>query len=85
MDGAWVRRIFRAHLLSIYGVRKLVELLLGKEVRWDILPIRYCADTVDFAVFLRFCWRVMRAFNEDFHVRYRTIAMKRRKSNSLKD
>jgi hypothetical protein len=51
-------------VLSIYGVRKLVELLLGKELIWDILPIRYCADTVDLAVFVRFVWQVIKTFND---------------------
>jgi hypothetical protein len=52
-------------VLSIYGVRKLVEYLLGQELLWDILPIRYCQDTVDFAVFVRFAWRILRSLNED--------------------
>jgi hypothetical protein len=51
-------------LLSIYAIRKLVELLLGKELLWDFLPIRYCADTVDLAVFARFLWQVIRTFND---------------------
>ena len=51
-------------ILSIYGIRKLVELLLGKELLWDILPIRYCADTVDAFVFLRFIWQMIRTFND---------------------
>jgi hypothetical protein len=52
-------------IVSIYIVRKLVEWLLGKELLWDVFPIRYCADIVDFAVFLRFCWRILGSFNED--------------------
>ena len=51
-------------VLSIYGLRKLAELLLGSEMFWDILPIRYCADTVDFVVFLRFTWQIVRTFND---------------------
>jgi hypothetical protein len=51
-------------VLSIYGVRKLVEYLLGGELLWDILPIKYCADTVDAAVFLRFIWQILRTFND---------------------
>ncbi len=51
-------------ILSISVVRKLVELLLGGELLWDVLPIRYCADTVDAAVFLRFIWQIVRTFND---------------------
>jgi hypothetical protein len=51
-------------VLSIFGVRKLVELLLGGQLLWDVLPIKYCADTVDAAVFLRFIWQVFRTFND---------------------
>jgi hypothetical protein len=29
---------------------------------WDFLPLRYCQDTVDFAVFVRFLWQVVRTF-----------------------
>jgi hypothetical protein len=51
-------------ILSIYGIRKLVEILLGRQLLWDFLPIRYCADTVDVAVFARFIWQVIRTFND---------------------
>jgi hypothetical protein len=51
-------------ILSIYAIRKLVELLLGRQLLWDFLPIRYCADTVDAAVFARFIWQVIRTFND---------------------
>ena len=51
-------------VLSVYVLRKLAELLLGSERLWDILPIRYCADTVDFVVFLRFIWQIVRTFND---------------------
>ena len=51
-------------VLSIYGIRKLMEVLLGKEVLWDIVPIRYFADSVDAAVFLRFIWQILRTFND---------------------
>jgi hypothetical protein len=45
-------------ILSIYLLRRLVELLLGNDVLWGFLPIRYCQDTVDAAVFLKFIWEV---------------------------
>ena len=45
-------------ILSVYGLRKLVEFLFGHELFWDFLPLRYCQDTVDFAVFVRFLWQV---------------------------
>jgi len=51
-------------VLSIYGVRKLVEWLLGGQLLWDVFPIKYCADTVDAAVFLRFIWQIFRTFND---------------------
>jgi hypothetical protein len=51
-------------VLSIYAIRRLVELLLGRQLLWDLLPIRYCADTVDFAVFARFIWQVIRTFDD---------------------
>ncbi len=51
-------------VISIYGIRKLMELLLGKELLWDVVPIRYFADTVDAAVFLRFIWQILRTFND---------------------
>ncbi len=49
-------------ILSVYLLRKLVELLFGQELLWDFLPLRYCQDTVDFAVFVRFLWQVVRTF-----------------------
>jgi hypothetical protein len=39
-------------------------LTIGKELLWDILPIRYCADTVDAFVFLGFIWQMVRTFND---------------------
>lgn len=51
-------------LLSIYIVKKLVEWLLGGELLWNWLPVRYCVDTVDFFVLVRFAWKVIRSFNE---------------------
>ena len=51
-------------IVSIYVIRGLVELLLGRQLLWDFLPIRYCADTVDAAVFARFIWQVIRTFND---------------------
>jgi hypothetical protein len=51
-------------VLSIYLLRKLVESLLGKELLWDLVPIRYCADTVDAAVIARFVWQIIRTFDD---------------------
>jgi hypothetical protein len=51
-------------VLSIYGLRRLVEWLLGGQMLWDVLPIKYCQDTVDAAVFMRFVWQVLRTFND---------------------
>ncbi len=38
-------------ILSVFGLRSLVQYLLGKDLLWDFLPVRYCADTVDAVVF----------------------------------
>ena len=51
-------------VLSIYAVRKLVEWLMGTQFLWDFVPIRYCMDTVDAAVFLRFLWQIIRTIND---------------------
>lgn len=51
-------------VLSISAVRKLAEILLGGQLLWDVFPLRYCADTVDAAVFLRFIWQILKTFND---------------------
>jgi hypothetical protein len=51
-------------LVSIYLIRKLVEWLLGSEYFWDYVPVKYCIDTVDFFVILRFLWKVIKEFNK---------------------
>jgi hypothetical protein len=51
-------------ILSMYLIRRLVQFLLGGEVLWGVVPIKYCEDTVDLAVFARFVWQVLRTFND---------------------
>jgi hypothetical protein len=51
-------------ILSIFLLRKLVELLLGSDKLWDVLPLKYCMDTVDAAVIVRFIWQVIKTINE---------------------
>ncbi len=53
-----------ATILSIYLVRKLSQWLLGGELLWGFIPVEYCEDAVDVAVFARFIWRVFRSFND---------------------
>jgi len=51
-------------ILSIYGIKTLVQALLSDDRIWGVLPIKYCTDTVDLAVFARFVWQVVRSFND---------------------
>lgn len=51
-------------VLSVFLLRSLVQWLLGRDLLWDLLPVRYCADTVDAVVFVRFIWQLIRRFDD---------------------
>jgi hypothetical protein len=48
-------------IISIYILRKVIVRLLGNELLWDYVPIRYCTDTIDFVVLVKFTVRILKS------------------------
>ncbi len=51
-------------VLCIYVLRQMVESLLGKDLLWDAVPLRYWTDTMDALLLTRFIWKTLRSFND---------------------